>query len=95
MVSNISVLQLKGLKNIIDLRNAQSYNNNHIPNAINIPFEILIKNPSKYLNHNETYYLYCHSGITSLRTCDVLMKLGYKVVNISGGYEKWILEKED
>lgn len=95
MVSNISVMQLKGLKNIIDIRNIQSYNNNHIPGAINIPFDSLIQTPSKFLNYNETYYLYCSTGSTSLRACDLLMRLGYKVINISGGYEKWILEKED
>ena len=95
MVSNISVGKLKGLNNIIDLRSIQSYNNNHIPNAINIPYEKLLASPGKYLNYNETYYLYCYQGITSSKVCMILSSLGYRVINIAGGYEKWILEKED
>ena len=79
-------------KHIIDIRRRESYNNNHIPNAINIPFEELIIEPSKYLNKDVKYYLYCRSGITSLKACEILIRQGYHVTNIIGGYEKWLLE---
>lgn len=77
--------------NIIDIRSAQSYNNNHIPNARNIPLEKLITEPDKYLNKNEQYYIYCQKGLSSENICSILSKLGYSVVNIEGGYESWIL----
>ena len=92
MIPSISVNEVINKNNIIDLRNAQNYNNNHIPNAINIPFEKLIANPSKYLNKNEVYYLYCRRGITSLKACKILRNMGFNTINIDGGYEKWILE---
>lgn len=92
MIPSISVKQLKNINNIIDIRNSQSYNNNHIPNAINIPFEKLIVEPDKYLNRKTMYYLYCRSGITSLKACEILLKKGFNVTNIIGGYESWILE---
>jgi len=44
--------------NIIDIRSIQSYNNNHIPNARNIPLEKLITQPEQYLNKMEKYYMH-------------------------------------
>ena len=44
MISNINVNELKNInKNIIDIRNTEKYNNNHIPNSINIPSEKLLQ----------------------------------------------------
>ena len=77
--------------NIIDIRSVQSYNNNHIPNSKNIPFEKLIANPSLYLNFSDKYYLYCQKGLSSENVCKILNNIGYNVVNIDGGYESWIL----
>jgi rhodanese-related sulfurtransferase len=92
MIDSISPKQLNDIKdNIIDLRNIEKYNNNHIPNSINIPAEKIILNPEKYLNKKEKYYLYCQKGITSYNTCKILNKLGYKAINITGGYENWIM----
>lgn len=95
MVSSISIDELSSIINknhIIDLRMIEKYNDNHIPGSINIPFEKLILNPKKYLNFTDTYYLYCQMGAKSIQACMYLQKLGYKVVNIKGGYESWILE---
>ena len=82
-----------GSLDLIDIRSEQSYNNNHIPGAINIPYEKLITNPSNYLQKNKKYYVYCQKGITSLKLCNYLSTLGFNVVNIIGGYEEWILKK--
>lgn len=95
MISSITIddlLNCDGL-NIIDIRSEQNYNNNHIPGAINIPFEKLIIDPGKYLNINYKYFIYCQKGISSVRVCKILANQGYKVVNIIGGYEEWIMKK--
>lgn len=94
MIYSISIKELLKKGNdayIIDIRSNQSYNNNHIPNAKNIPSQSLISNPSKYLERDKTYYLYCQKGTTSIRVCSLLNNLGYKTVNVNGGYEAWIL----
>ena len=96
MLKSISILEL--LPNIdkvklIDIRSVAKYNDNHIPNAININPENLVANPSKYINKNEKYYLYCQKGITSRKIVQILNVKGYDVVNIQGGYESWLLEK--
>ena len=77
--------------NIIDIRSVQSYNNNHIPSAINIPFEKLLLNPDNYLLKDLKYYIYCQKGLSSNNVCNILNKQGYDTVSVDGGYEAWIL----
>lgn len=94
MISNISVKELKNIINsviIIDIRSNEKYNSNHINGAINIPKNTLIYDYEKYLNKINTYYIYCQKGINSVKVCSLLSSLGYKVVNIIGGYESWII----
>ena len=95
MIHNISVKELLQKSNIdiIDIRSVEKYNDNHIENAKNIPMQLLLQNPSKYLNYNDTYYIYCQKGINSKEVCRRLLIKGYKVININGGYESWLLEK--
>ena len=93
MLESISISELGNKTNVIDIRSNEKYNNNHIPGSINIPFESLLINPSKYLKKSNTYYLYCQKGIQSRRLCMILKNAGYRVINISGGYEAWVLEQ--
>ena len=91
MINNIEPSELKNINyKIIDIRDTSQYEINHIPNAINIPAQILTMEPEKYINKNETYYIYCQKGMTSLSTCKILTLKGYKIINIKGGYENWI-----
>lgn len=95
MISSISVAELKnkiGSINIIDIRSNQSYNNNHIPSAVNIPMEKLLADSKKHLNANAIYYIYCQKGISSQKVCQILNRMGYHTINILGGYEEWILQ---
>lgn len=97
MISSISVSELSKILSsvkIIDVRSVEKYNDNHIPGAINIPAEKLLAYYQKYLNQNETYYIYCQKGLKSLKISQILNRLGYKLINLNGGYESWILEHE-
>ena len=86
MLESISVDKVDGLENIIDIRNIEKYNNNHINGSINIPFDKLLLNPGKYLNKNKVYYIYCQKGTQSRKMCLFLRKNGYRAINIEGGY---------
>ena len=92
---NISIKELlkKNNVNIIDIRSIEKYNDNHIDGAINIPYILLLKEPFKFLNKNEEYYIYCQYGKNSLKVCNILASKGYKVYNIVEGYEGWLLER--
>lgn len=95
MFESISVTDLKKLNNpnLIDIRSIEKYNNKHILNAVNIPMEQLLIRPQKYLSKYEKYYIYCRKGIQSRKLCQILVNSGYDVVNVSGGYEAWILNE--
>lgn len=95
MIPSIQVSELLSMSNpiIIDIRNSQNYNNNHIDGAINIPSQELLMNPEKHLDKNRKYFIYCQKGITSVRICNILYRKGYTVINIIGGYEEWIMKK--
>lgn len=92
-MNSISVDELRSLSsvNIIDIRSEEKYNDNHILNAYNIPYNKLISSPERYLNNNTIYYIYCQKGMRSKQVCHILINKGYNVVNIIGGYEAWIL----
>ena len=88
-MKEIKIEELLNINNnlkIIDIRDNYLFNIGNIPNAINIPMNLLIMNPSNYLNKNEIYYIYCNRGISSKKTCELLTSLGYNVINIIGGY---------
>ena len=94
MLNNIDVYKLSSILNninLIDIRSVEKYNTSHIEKSINIPATILINNPNKYLDKSETYYIYCQRGITSPKICKILNSIGYKTVNVLGGYESWLL----
>lgn len=95
MFESISANELKNIINplIIDIRSIEKYNNGHIMNARNISMEQLLINPHKYINKNDKYYIYCQKGIQSRKLCPILISMGFKVINISGGYESWILNE--
>ena len=67
------------------------YQNGHISGARFIEKYELIKNPEKYLNKEETYYIYCNSGIQSKMVVQKLNSIGYSTVNIDGGYYNYLL----
>lgn len=75
--------------NLIDIRDSYAYSCGTIKDAKNIPYNFLIIDHSKYLDKKDTYYIFCSSGSTSYKVCDQLSRLGYKVVNIIGGYKEY------
>ena len=92
MIHSISINEIPN-SNIIDIRSIEKYNDNHIPGSKNVPMILLLKDPSKYMDKYNTYYIYCQKGINSIKVCMQLSKQGYDVVNIIGGYEAWLLKK--
>ena len=95
MNANITIEELYKIKPqyIIDIRDYSLYLNGHIENAKSIPKYLLLNNPEKYLDKNNTYYIYCSSGIQSNRVVLELIHKGYKAVNIIGGYHNYLLRK--
>lgn len=81
---------LIGKVELIDIREPYEYKNGSLKSAKNIPMGNLLNEPDKYLNKDKTYYIMCQSGARSGRTCKVLLKQGFNVINVSGGIGSYI-----
>jgi rhodanese-related sulfurtransferase len=85
-VINVNDLDdLIGKIELIDIREPYEYQSGSLKTAKNIPMGNLLSQPEKYLNKTKTYYIMCQSGARSSRTCSVLSKQGFDVINVSGG----------
>jgi rhodanese-related sulfurtransferase len=78
---------------IVDVRPETSYNNGHIPTAINIPRGFIsdIKNPPP---KDKCIILYCYGGLTSPAAGERMVANGYKYVFVWGGITGWPYELE-
>jgi rhodanese-related sulfurtransferase len=85
-----ALANLKGDKNIVllDVRTDREYEGGHVAGAIWTPRGLLDFKAGKWLkDKSKTYYVYCKTGGRgSISTYD-LKQLGYKAVNIKGGYK--------
>lgn len=75
---------------LIDIREPYEYKSGTIRTAKNIPMGNLLNNPEKYLMKDKTYYIMCQSGARSKRSCSVLQKKGFDIVNVAGGMGSYV-----
>ncbi len=68
---------------IIDLEDGITYQESHLPNSINIPYDKLMFNYKEYLDKNKKYYLYCLKGRKSKKAQEILKYYGYDVEQIT------------
>ena len=77
--------ELIGEIDLIDIRETYEYRGGHLPTAKNIPMDIILKQPEKYLNKSNEYYVICHSGARSSMACSLLKENGFNIINVAGG----------
>lgn len=83
MNNNIKLSDYKSyMGTLIDVQDNKDYLINNIQGSINIPFNELLFNHSKYLNKNDTYFIICANGHKSKRATNILRVYGYKVYNV-------------
>lgn len=80
--------------NIFDIRDPYSFSKNHIPQSKNVSAILLLNYPTSYLEKDKIYYIYCSFGNTSQNIANKLNKLGYTVINLSGGYMNYLKESK-
>jgi rhodanese-related sulfurtransferase len=80
---------------ILDVRTPFEWNETGtIKNAITInAYDKKLKMKIKKLDKAKTYYIYCHSGVRSLRVQELMTKFGFKSVNVLGGMSGWLKNK--
>ncbi|MBI2655290.1 rhodanese-like domain-containing protein [Candidatus Woesearchaeota archaeon] len=77
---------------LVEVLREDSYNEGHIPGAINIPADMLQGLASKHLDKNDTIVVYCSSyGChASTNAAKTLLDLGYrKVLDFKAGKKGW------
>lgn len=76
---------------IVDLRTEAEYNESHLVDAINIPYNEINENID--LDKGKTVFVYCKSGNRSSIAHDTLTILGYEVYDL-GAFAEIDLPKE-
>src|SRR5687768_7957478 len=82
---------------VIDVREADEYEQGALPGAIHIPRGFLEQKIDNYVvDKGSPVVVYCASGNRSAFAADTLGQLGYtNVLNMSGGFGKWKNEDRD
>ncbi len=90
-MKSIDINDIKNLGEIelIDVREKFEYSSKKIPGSTNIPMVGLLTNHDKFLTKDKKYYIMCLSGGRSKQVVEKLEALGYDVVNLKGGINKY------
>ena len=75
---------------ILDVRTKEEYEEGHVKDSINIPYDEIDENVD--LDKEKTIMVYCKSGKRSSIAYETLKELGYDVLDL-GAYESINLEK--
>ena len=76
---------------VVDVRTPEEYSEGYIPGAVNVDWngkDFLSEIDARF-DDSAPLYIYCRSGRRSAAASKALVKAGYKVYNLSGGYEAW------
>jgi rhodanese-related sulfurtransferase len=96
-VNPAELTQLVNHKNaiLIDTRNADSFKQGHIVNAVNLPLEDIASGKASFEKYkNKNVIAYCASGMSSKSACKHLIKSGIEnVFNLTGGINGWVNDK--
>lgn len=90
LIADSSVIRL-------DVRTAKEFDEGHIPNAVNIDVlqpDFLHKILSS-LPRKRTIAVNCRSGKRSKKAAELLIKKGYKVVELDAGFNGWLEEGKE
>jgi phage shock protein E len=92
-IKNISCEEEKELVEkgalLIDVREDYEYNETHLENAINIPYQSISNKITEYIkDKNQDIILYCKSGKRASIAADTLKEAGYTNIYNLGGISK-------
>ncbi len=91
-VPSKDVKEIDNIKNkhrVIDIRTKRELSRyGKVKGIRHVEMEELLANPEKYLmkDENHEYYLMCQTGGRSKKTVKKLNSLGYKTINLKGGF---------
>ena len=72
---------------LIDLRDKEDYEQDHIPGAKNIPYQRWQVEKETWTHRYDTVIFYCERGNQSMYAAKEMNKRGYYAISIAGGYQ--------
>ena len=78
---------------LVEVLSEESYNEGHIPGAINIPLDELVSLGNKFLEKNDVIVVYCGSYRCqrSTKAAIILLELGYEnTLEFKAGKRGWV-----
>ncbi len=72
---------------LVDCRDEEDYQEEHLKGAINIEYIDLLALPDDHLDKKKTYVIYCPAGMKSTVLAEKLQSQGYQAHSLRGGYE--------
>ena len=79
--------KIKAGAKIIDVRTMEEFNEEHYPNALNIPVDQIRQRLTEFGEKNAPIVVYCASGSRSAFAARLLKSAGYTDVINAGGLE--------
>jgi len=79
--------KIKGGAKVIDVRTTEEFNEEHYPNALNIPVDQIRQRLTEFGEKNAPIVVYCASGSRSAFAARLLKSAGYTDVINAGGLE--------
>jgi rhodanese-related sulfurtransferase len=90
MEEAVDIMQQESDYIILDVRRPDEFAAGHIPNAINVPNEIIGNSSiSELPNKNQLILVYCRSGRRSKEASQKLVNIGYTNIVEFGGILDW------
>lgn len=74
---------------VIDVREQDEYDLEHIPNSVLIPLGTIDQNNKQLPSKDQTLLIYCRSGNRSKKAAKKFISLGYEKVYDFGGIIDW------
>lgn len=76
---------------ILDVRKPEEYAGGHLKNAVSLDFlnPVAFDKGLNELDKTKHYYVYCRSGKRSHAAAEKMLKQGFKVFEMEGGYLNW------
>ena len=86
-----TMLSEDGTAQLVDVRTPEEFAEGHIPGALNIDWKAddFIGNATAALSKDRPVMVYCRSGKRSAAAAGKLSKVGFKVLNLTGGFLGW------
>lgn len=76
---------------LLDVRTPEEFTSGHLDNALNINwYDTNFADQLKVIPKDNTLYVYCKKGVRSAKAAALLDSLGYKAIDLTGGYDAYL-----